>query len=197
MPKWFSHSLRPHEKHKKYSRGIVSYSICVLLLAVFFPLPILAAGWAVLSLADGLAALVGVLAGKSRLPWNKNKTWIGSLTFLVTAILFSALAFLWAHGLDPGYELYSSPVSIKWTGLFWQKIHGGNSFSADIAIMLSETREYFMLYFAIAGIVSALVESLPAHKLDDNLSAPLVYSLALIALFLVALPIIFGHIISA
>jgi len=193
MPRWFSQSLRPREKQKGYSRGMLSYSLCVLLLAVLFPIPILAAGWAVLSLADGLAALTGGVLGKSRLPWNKNKTWIGSLVFLLAAILFGALAFVWARGLTPDHSLYSSPVSLKWIGFLWQKTQGDSYSTVDMSIMLNETREYFMLYFAIAGILSALIESLPISKLDDNLSAPLAYSLALVALFLLLLPFILHH----
>lgn len=48
---------------------------------------------AVLAFGDGTATLGGLLFGGRRLPWNPQKTWTGSLCFVVCGTLMSTLAY--------------------------------------------------------------------------------------------------------
>jgi len=165
MPRLFPEALRPGEKRKGYSRGMLVYSSTILILALFFPLPILAGAWAVLSLADGLATLTGKLWGRRSLFWNRKKTWLGFSIFFVSASVFGWLAFLWTEVNLPGSSwtwFFADPMS------HWPEIHPG----------------ILLVYSIIAGLLSSVIESLPLSKVDDNLTAPLGYALVLAALLL-------------
>lgn len=91
------HFYRPTEK--KVSRGAASYFLVLFVLILLFPLPIVAASWAVLALGDGVATLVGRHFKAAALPWNKHKTYAGSLAFVVAATI-GCLTLLWWSGLD-------------------------------------------------------------------------------------------------
>jgi uncharacterized protein (TIGR00297 family) len=76
--------------------GIVFYPLAVLLLVVAFPdrPDIAALAWGVLAAGDGFATLVGRAVGRRRLPWNREKTWAGSLAFVMAGgIAGTALAW--------------------------------------------------------------------------------------------------------
>ena len=86
--------------------GIVSYAAMVLILIVLFRdryLPIAAAVWAMMAFGDPAATIAGRLVGGPRLPWNREKTWIG----LVSDWAFGGAAcvlvfrFVAARALEP------------------------------------------------------------------------------------------------
>jgi hypothetical protein len=59
----------------------------------------------VFTLGDGLAAVIGARFGRSRLPWNGEKTVLGSLTYLLAASAGMAF-FVWlAAPIHPGEQL--------------------------------------------------------------------------------------------
>ena len=72
-------------------RGPVYYGIVFVVLTVIFwkesPIGIIAL--MMMCGGDGLAEILGRNFGKKKLPWNKNKSWIGSLGFLVGSWLLS------------------------------------------------------------------------------------------------------------
>jgi len=77
---------RAGEAERGYALGIVLYPIAVLLLVLLFwsRLEIAAAAWGILAFGDGMAAILGQAFGRSSpLPWNRRKSWVGSLAFLV------------------------------------------------------------------------------------------------------------------
>src|SRR5499427_9197086 len=94
---------RPADEARGYPLGIVLYPLAVLLLILVFPfrLDIVAAAWAILALGDGTATLAGRAkaakeaksakaksakardATTQRLPWNTDKTVIGTTAFIV------------------------------------------------------------------------------------------------------------------
>ena len=88
------HFYRPTEK--KISRGAVSYFLVLFILVLLFPLPIVAASWAVLALGDGVATLVGRHFKAATLPWNKNKTYAGSLAFILAATIGCLVLLRWS-----------------------------------------------------------------------------------------------------
>lgn len=187
MPMWFKDSFRPVEKQKGYSTGMLVYPLSIMIMALVFPLPILAAGWAVLSLSDGFATLFGKLFGKTALPWNKNKTWIGSFSFWISAAIFGWIALLWTV---PNIEC-SSPFSyrfINWltANLFhfeFLALDAGQEI-ADSISFLSQYSGQLLICSSLAGLGAAIIESLSIPKLDDNLLAPICYSLFLLTIFI-------------
>ena len=185
MPRWFKDSFRPSEKQKGYSTGMLVYPISILVMAVLFPLPIMAAGWAVLSVSDGFATLFGKLLGKKSLPWNKKKTWIGLFSFWISASIFGLLAFLWAN---PNI-LESSPFSRQVLYLLSRALYlisglsaPGNFFyshSYNNHLMVSHIISKLFVCSCLSALFAAFIESLPLSKLDDNIIAPISYALFL------------------
>ncbi len=81
---------------RKRDTGIVAYAAMVLVLVLLFRgryLPIAAAVWAMMAFGDPAAAIAGRLAGGPRLPWNREKTWIGLLSNWAVAGAAAVLVF--------------------------------------------------------------------------------------------------------
>ncbi|MBK5258093.1 MAG: DUF92 domain-containing protein [Thermoanaerobaculia bacterium] len=76
-------SVARHERG--FDAGIVIYPAMVLLLVVVFreQLHIAAIAWTTLAFGDGFATLAGKAAGIARLPWNRDKSLGGLLTFVI------------------------------------------------------------------------------------------------------------------
>lgn len=87
---------------KKYSRGAISYFLTLFVLALIFPLHIVAVSWVILALGDGMATLVGKNFKAQELPWNKNKSYYGSMAFIFFAAIGSLILLKW---LVPGLSI--------------------------------------------------------------------------------------------
>jgi uncharacterized protein (TIGR00297 family) len=86
--------------------GIVAYPAMVLLLVVFFRgkyLPIAAAVWGMMAFGDPAASIFGRLVDGPRLPWNREKTWIGLFSDWAFGGAAAVLCFWFvaARGLEP------------------------------------------------------------------------------------------------
>ncbi len=85
--------------------GIVAYPAMVLLLVLLFRgslAPIAAAVWAMMAFGDPAAAIAGSIVGGPRLPWNREKTWIGLLANWAFGGTAGVLVFWFvAARLDP------------------------------------------------------------------------------------------------
>ena len=83
-----------------YDRGIILYPLSVLaLILVFRDRPDIAATvWVIMAFGDGTATLVGRLAGKSRIPWNRDKSVLGTMAFIEVAL---PLAYLIQRFINP------------------------------------------------------------------------------------------------
>lgn len=168
---------RPEEKVRGYS-GMVGYPAVVLVLILlgwgwalryssagslleiplypamdsaflqFFvagSMGLVVAAWLFLAVGDACGALCGLLIGGPKLPWNRKKTWAGMAGF----ILFGApAAYLAGNFVAPPY------------GIHGFRVGAGGVFYEDVLPL-----------FVLAGIVAAIVESLPG-QLDDNLTVP-------------------------
>ena len=77
--------------------GIVLYPISVLVLVVLYRnhLHIAAAAWAIMALGDGMATVVGKALRGSALPWNRQKTWSGFISFAVAGTVGAYLLTRW------------------------------------------------------------------------------------------------------
>lgn len=92
--------VRPEEAARGFSVGKVSYALAVLLLILIFHnrLYIAAGAWAVLSLGDSVSNLAGRAWGRIKLPWSRQKTWIGSAAFVLSAWAGSLALVYWTAG---------------------------------------------------------------------------------------------------
>jgi len=80
-----------------YSRGATSYFAALLVIAIFQPAWVVGLAWATLAFGDGAATLIGTMFSSSRLPWNQNKTWVGSIAFFVAATIAGCIVLPWLH----------------------------------------------------------------------------------------------------
>ncbi|HQR45450.1 MAG TPA: DUF92 domain-containing protein [Thermoanaerobaculia bacterium] len=90
---------REGEAGRRHSTGIVLYPLVVLALVLLFRhrLEIAAAGWAFLAFGDGGATLAGLSLGGPRLFWNREKSLVGSLGYVLLGGGAAALLFGWVR----------------------------------------------------------------------------------------------------
>ena len=91
------------------SIGIILYPLAVLLLILIFyrRMEIAAAAWGILAFGDGMASVAGMALGRRKLPWNPDKSWIGSLAYVLFGGAAAAALLLWTA---PGQ--YSVPFAL-------------------------------------------------------------------------------------
>jgi dolichol kinase len=77
--------------------AIWGYGVAVIPLFLLFPrqteLPLTVTG--IIAFGDGSATLFGLLGGKRKLPWNEQKSWVGSAAFILAALPTAVLIY-WA-----------------------------------------------------------------------------------------------------
>jgi len=88
---------REGDHGRGFSLGILLYPLAVLALILAFhdELWKAAAVWAVLAVGDGMAAFIGLAAGGPRLAWNRDKTWAGSLAFVLFGTVAASVLMVW------------------------------------------------------------------------------------------------------
>jgi uncharacterized protein (TIGR00297 family) len=91
---------------KKRDTGIVAYAAMVLVLIVLMRdrfAPVAAAVWAMMAFGDPAATIAGKLLGGPRLPWNREKTWTGTLANWGVAGVSAVVVFRFvtARPLEP------------------------------------------------------------------------------------------------
>jgi phytol kinase len=96
-------SFRREEQERGYATAKVVYAAVVCALVAVFPsdLHIVAGAWAILALGDGSASLAGTRTVSHRLPWNRQKTWLGLLAFVVAGGVAATLLIPWVSGRYP------------------------------------------------------------------------------------------------
>ncbi len=82
--------------------GLGTYAIAVLLLLVVAPLAVAAGAWAVLAVADPVAAAVGGRLPRPKVPWNPRKSLVGT-AFGSAAGAAACYLALWANGAEPSW----------------------------------------------------------------------------------------------
>lgn len=82
LDRLFGRSVARHERG--WDAGIVLYPAMVCLLIIVFreSLWIAAVAWVILAFGDGSATVAGLTLGGPRLPWNRDKSWTGSVAFI-------------------------------------------------------------------------------------------------------------------
>ncbi|HEV2721257.1 MAG TPA: DUF92 domain-containing protein [Thermoanaerobaculia bacterium] len=73
-------------RHERgWDAGIVLYpaAVCALILVFNWHIEIAAVAWALMAFGDGFATVIGRVLPIAALPWNRQKSWGGTLAFLV------------------------------------------------------------------------------------------------------------------
>jgi len=73
-------------RHERgYDAGIVLYplAVCILILIFNWHISLAAVAWVIVAFGDGSATLAGRALTIAKLPWNHDKSWGGSLAFLI------------------------------------------------------------------------------------------------------------------
>lgn len=113
---------RPGERAAGSAPAVVAYPVSVLiLLLVFHRRPeVVVVGWGLLAFGDGAAAIGGRLWGRGRLPWNRDKTWIGLVSFWFGGTLAVWCLLSWVTGTLPldGYRLSGVAITALVAALF-------------------------------------------------------------------------------
>jgi uncharacterized protein (TIGR00297 family) len=155
--------LRTDEKQKGFSLGIALYPAVVLtLILVFFRrLELAAAVWGFLAFGDGMATVAGVTVGGPKLPWNRDKSWAGLISFVLWGTAAAAFLIYWVQqGAATGQNSYV-----------------GMSF-------LPHGPGFLLAGCFVAALAAALAES-ASTGVDDNILVPLAGGLSLYAATLV------------
>jgi len=82
--------------------GLATYAIAVLLLLLVAPLTVAAGAWAVLAVADPVAATVGQRFPRPKVPWNPRKSLVGTAFGSIAGGAACYLA-LWSNGAEPSW----------------------------------------------------------------------------------------------
>lgn len=105
LPGMPAHRLRfVRDVNPRLGQGALFYALGVLLLICSFParVDLAAAAWGILAGGDGLAALAGRAWGRRRLPWNRGKSVVGSIAFVIGGLIMGvALAWSVRHAVAP------------------------------------------------------------------------------------------------
>jgi uncharacterized protein (TIGR00297 family) len=88
---------REHEHAAGSSLGIVLYPLAVLILILVFfrKLEVAAATWGILAFGDGMASVAGMTLGRTKLPWNPEKSWAGTIAFAFFGTMAAAALLMW------------------------------------------------------------------------------------------------------
>jgi dolichol kinase len=85
--------------------GVQWYPLSVLGLVLVLPLPLAAGAWGILASGDAASNLAGRTFGRRKLPWNRDKSWIGSAAFVLAAAPVALFLVGWNLGSEGGEAL--------------------------------------------------------------------------------------------
>ena len=90
---------RGAEHTRGYSAGMLLYPLAILILILVFPSrpDIVGAAWGILAAGDGMAGIVGPIAGGPRIPWNREKSVAGSLALWLCGGCAGAVLAWWCR----------------------------------------------------------------------------------------------------
>ena len=99
---------RAGESGRSFSPGKVAYAVSVFLLVLVFPDDkyLVAAVWANLSVGDAVSNVVGRRLGRERLPWNRDKSWGGTLAAFLASALAGFILLVWTGLPEAGAAVW-------------------------------------------------------------------------------------------
>jgi dolichol kinase len=92
-------SKRPHEHRSGFAWPAYFIAIGYLFSIIFFRREVACLAILHVSLGDSIAAIVGQQWGKSKLPFNHDKSWLGSGAYLVATFLAGLFFLPWLPSL--------------------------------------------------------------------------------------------------
>ena len=92
------HALFRRNGERGWATSVISYAVITLALLLALPAQpeIGMAVTMIIAFGDGSASLAGMLWRGRRLPWNRDKSWMGLAAFLLCAIPLATLVY-WAE----------------------------------------------------------------------------------------------------
>jgi uncharacterized protein (TIGR00297 family) len=119
---------RPVDHARGYPPGILFYPAAVLLLILVFPRrpDIVAASWGILAFGDGVATLAGRRFHSAPLPWNREKTVLGTTAFFIAGTAAALLLAGWSASALPAppplLYLWAAPPAAALAAAFVETI---------------------------------------------------------------------------
>lgn len=107
IPFFTEQLLRTRRPGETFSWAALTFVTTGIVLLWLTPTPVAFAAIALLGLGDGFSALIGLRYGRHKLPWNRRKSWEGSLAGLAAGFLGAVVLTAW-YFLDRG-EAYPPP----------------------------------------------------------------------------------------
>lgn len=94
-----SSTMRENERQKNFSWGKFLYGFMVLMLVLVFHDRLYLAGavWGILAFGDGFSNILGRRFGHRKLPWNPQKSWVGSFSFFISGSFIAFLLITWLN----------------------------------------------------------------------------------------------------
>ena len=110
LPALTSRTLEKSEHQKfRWDPGLISYPLSVLIMSLIFwdHQFFIIVGWGAMAFGDPAAQYIGSRYGRKEIPWNPDKTYLGSLAFLIASGLGTFLLLKLApEGIIPeGWSL--------------------------------------------------------------------------------------------
>jgi len=98
-PRLLPDTIKPQEHQLGYPLGKISYAgMLAVLLVLFRGKPFIVAGsWALMALADPAATLAGSAIRSPSIPWNREKTVLGTAAFFAVGLLGSLAMIMWIN----------------------------------------------------------------------------------------------------
>lgn len=98
LPRFWGRKIyRDQEVRRGLPVGIIVYPLSVLLLILLYGhwMFIVAGAWAMMALGDGLAGILGLNFGRTKLPWNRRKSLEGIIGFILGGTAGAASLIYW------------------------------------------------------------------------------------------------------
>ncbi len=113
LPRLAPGVFRDTDRGRRWTSGIVLYPMAVLALLLLFParLDLVATTWAILAAGDGMATLVGAHVRTNTLPWNREKSIGGLVSFIFFGGAAAAGMTWWSASSAPDAWLFVAPVA--------------------------------------------------------------------------------------
>jgi dolichol kinase len=135
IKKFFHSIIREHEKSGTHNLSGISYFVSGLFLScLLFPKSVAITSWAVLIVADSLAALTGKAIGK---PYVGDKSIEGSIAFLVSTIMISIMMLGFTDYAATFISIVITSIIVTYVELYADRIGINDNFTIPISFGLS------------------------------------------------------------
>jgi uncharacterized protein (TIGR00297 family) len=147
---------RDDDHVRGYPLGILLYPLSVLVMILCFPnrLYIAAAAWGIMAWGDGFASVFGRKFGRKKIPWNPDRSYAGSLAFLIfgglSAVFFTI--WVWRAGEPTLWHIVVIPLLATLLAVVIETIPMG--VNDNVTVPLSASFFMFALYQIDPGMLS-------------------------------------------